>query len=123
MAKISAKNTKPEILIRRELHALGYRYRLHDARLPGKPDLVFAGRGKVIFVNGCFWHGHTCPKGQRLPKSNLEYWSAKRLRNQERDALQRQKLIELGWEYLDVWECQMKSGDAYLTEVQSFLDT
>lgn len=123
MASIRAKNTKPEIKIRRELHALGYRFRLHDRRLPGKPDLVFAGRGKVIFVNGCFWHAHSCPKGERLPKSNLEYWSSKRLRNQERDASQRRQLLELGWKYLDIWECDLRDGSPYLAKIRVFLDS
>ena len=85
MAKIKSKNTKPEMLLRKGLHASGFRYRLHDAKLPGKPDLVFPSRRKVIFVNGCFWHGHDCPVGARLPKSNTEFWIDKRERNQARD--------------------------------------
>lgn len=122
MSKIRSQDTKPEMRIRRQLHALGYRYRLHDRRLPGKPDLVFAGRGKVIFINGCFWHAHNCPRGERLPKSNLEYWSQKRRRNQERDSVQRSKLVELGWAYMDVWECEIRSQEDCLRDIRTFLD-
>ena len=111
MAKIRSKNTKPELLLRRALHALGYRYRVHDRALPGRPDLVFAGRRKVIFVNGCFWHGHSCPVGSRLPKTNTEFWADKRRRNQARDLSQRQQLTEMGWTYLDVWG--MRSGSKF----------
>ena len=121
MAKIRSKDTKPEIMLRRVLHRDGLRYRLHDRRLPGKPDLVFAGRRKVIFVNGCFWHGHDCPVGSRLPKSNTGFWADKRLRNQERDALQRKQLREQGWKYLDVWECELLANDDIIHRVKLFL--
>ena len=122
MAKIRSKDTKPEMLLRRMLHRDGIRYRLHDRRLPGKPDLVFAGRRKVIFVNGCFWHGHDCPVGSRLPKSNTEFWTEKRLRNQERDVRQRHQLIDQGWRYLDVWECEVLANADLLRHVRLFLD-
>ncbi|GAB3564503.1 very short patch repair endonuclease [Arthrobacter alkaliphilus] len=122
MSKIRSKDTKPELLLRQKLHALGYRYRLHDRRLPGRPDLVFAGRGKVIFVHGCFWHGHSCPVGSRLPKSNTEFWSAKRARNQERDALQLPLLADLGWEVLVVWECEVKTDPELIEKVKGFLN-
>ena len=122
MAKIRSKNTKPELLLRRALHALGYRYRIHDRVLPGKPDLVFAGRRKVIFVNGCFWHGHDCPVGRRLPKTNTEFWAEKRRRNQERDSAQRLRLTEMGWTYLDVWECEVIAGAGLVVDVREFLD-
>lgn len=121
MAKIRSKNTKPELQLRRALHADGYRYRIHDRTLPGRPDLVFAGRRKVIFVNGCFWHGHDCPVGSRLPKSNTEFWADKRRRNQERDAKQRLQLRELGWNYLDVWECEVLANPELLAQVEAFL--
>lgn len=104
------------------LHRDGLRYRLHDRRLPGKPDLVFAGRKKVIFVNGCFWHGHDCPVGSRLPKSNTEFWADKRLRNQERDAKQRIQLVEQGWGYLDVWECEVLADEELVRQVRLFLE-
>lgn len=120
MAKIKSKNTKPELQLRRELHALGFRYRLHGARLPGRPDLIFPGRRKVIFVHGCFWHGHSCPIGSRLPKTNTEFWRDKRSKNEQRDARQLEELQQLGWEPLVVWECQVKTGAA-LTAAQAFL--
>lgn len=116
MAKIRGKNTKPELVVRKLLHARGYRYRLHGsaggAKLPGKPDLVFAGRRKVIFVNGCFWHAHHCKVGQHAPKSNAEFWETKRSRTAARDAVQRTALQEAGWQVLTVWECELKkAGD------------
>lgn len=123
MAKIRSKDTKPELQLRRALHAAGYRYRLHDKALPGRPDLVFAGRRKVIFVNGCFWHGHDCPVGSRLPKSNTSFWADKRRRNQERDGSQRIQLAELGWSYLDVWECEVAANVHIVQDVRTFLDT
>lgn len=122
MAKIRSKDTKPEIMLRRMLHRDGLRYRLHDRRLPGKPDLVFAGRRKVIFVNGCFWHGHACPVGSRLPKSNTEFWANKRRRNQERDALQRIQLVDQGWSYIDVWECEVLADENLVRHVKEFLE-
>lgn len=122
MAKIAAKNTKPEVWLRSRLHGAGYRYTLHDRRLPGKPDLVFPRRKKVIFVNGCFWHGHDCSAGVRLPKSNTEFWVKKRQVNQRRDVLQRAHLAELGWAYLDVWECEMQTDGDLLLTVTRFLD-
>lgn len=122
MAKIRSKNTKPEMLLRHALHAFGYRYRLHGGALPGRPDLVFAGRRKVIFVNGCFWHGHDCPIGSRLPKSNTEFWAAKRQRNQERDLSQRSQLTAMGWSYIDVWECDIAGNANLIEDVREFLD-
>lgn len=121
MGKIRSKDTKPEMMLRQMLHREGFRYRLHDRRLPGKPDLVFAGRRKVVFVNGCFWHGHDCPVGSRLPKSNTEFWMNKRLRNQERDEAQRTQLSGLGWAYLDVWECQILADENLIANVKRFL--
>lgn len=122
MAKIRSKDTKPELKLRRALHAIGYRYRLHDRNLPGRPDLVFSGRRKVIFVNGCFWHGHDCPVGSRLPKTNTDFWAEKRRRNQERDALQRLQLRDMGWTYVDVWECEVAANAQIVQEVRAFLD-
>ncbi len=121
MAKIKSKNTKPELLLRKGLHALGFRYRLHDAKLPGKPDLVFPSRKKVVFVNGCFWHGHDCPVGARLPKTNTEFWIEKRERNQARDQRQIALLNVLGWECLVVWECAIKASPGVPTEVTKYL--
>ena len=125
MSRIRGKNTKPELLVRRLLHAKGYRYRLHGTarggKLPGNPDLVFASRRKVIFVNGCFWHFHDCRVGQHAPKSNAEFWETKRSRTKSRDAEQRQRLEELGWEVLTLWECRIKDLPALEAELESFL--
>ncbi|WP_115788579.1 very short patch repair endonuclease [Arthrobacter silvisoli] len=126
MSRIRGKNTKPELLVRRLLHAKGYRYRLHGmaagGRLPGSPDLVFAGRHKVIFVNGCFWHFHDCPAGLHAPAANAEFWEAKRRRTRERDTLQRERLAAAGWEVLTVWECGMKDRSALEAQLTGFLD-
>lgn len=123
MAKIRSKNTKPEMCLRRGLHALGFRYRLHDAKLPGKPDLVFPARKKIIFVNGCFWHGHECAVGVRLPKTNSDFWREKRERNHARDMRQQTALREMGWESLVVWECRIKRVDGVPKEVLAYLET
>lgn len=122
MSKIRSKNTKPELILRRILHADGYRYRLHDKKLPGSPDLVFASRQKAIFVHGCFWHGHVCPVGSRLPKSNTEFWADKRARNQVRDAAQMEQLTSLGWGVLVLWECETIDTQGMLARAKSFLD-
>jgi DNA mismatch endonuclease, patch repair protein len=121
MAKIHSKNTKPELRLRRQLHAAGYRYRLHDRRLPGRPDLVFASRRKVVFVHGCFWHGHSCSIGSRLPKSNTQFWADKRHRNQERDKEQQAKLQAMGWKSLVVWECEINADPRIVEKVMEFL--
>lgn len=122
MAKIRSKDTKPEMLLRRFLHGAGYRYRLHDRRLPGRPDLVFPSRSKAILVNGCFWHGHDCPVGSRLPKTNTEFWEAKRRRNQERDQQNLRELEARGWAVLIVWECEIDTRAGSLEKVIQFLD-
>ena len=106
MSRVGSKDTKPELLIRKGLHALGFRYRLHVKDLPGRPDLVFRRYGCVIFVNGCFWHGHACPRC-RMPSSNTEYWNRKIARNKERDALNRRLLLDAGWRVLTIWECAL----------------
>ncbi|WP_284977549.1 very short patch repair endonuclease [Arthrobacter sp. fls2-241-R2A-200] len=126
MSKIRGKDTKPELLVRALLHAKGYRYRLHgqygQTRLPGRPDLVFAGRHKVIFVNGCFWHFHDCKAGQHAPAANAEFWAAKRTRTRERDAQKRHELEAAGWEVLTVWECELKDRSALEDRMRAFLD-
>ncbi|MFE4198370.1 very short patch repair endonuclease [Paenarthrobacter sp. NPDC056912] len=126
MSKIRGKNTKPEMLVRRLLHAKGYRYRLHGqwggTKLPGHPDLVFAGRHKVIFVNGCFWHSHDCPAGRHAPAANAEFWAAKRARTRERDARQREQLRTSGWTVLTVWECELKDRLQLEGRLTTFLE-
>lgn len=108
MSRIRSKDTQPELAVRRLVHSLGYRYVLHDKRLPGKPDLVFPARGKVIFVHGCFWHGHHCPKASR-PKSNAHYWAAKIAGNKARDRRHRRTQRVRGWRVLVVFECSAQA--------------
>ncbi|MEW2913212.1 DNA mismatch endonuclease Vsr [Leisingera sp. JC11] len=122
MAKIRAKNTKPEMLVRRMVHGMGYRYRLHRKDLPGKPDLVFGPRRKVIFVHGCFWHLHDCRDG-RIPASRRDYWEPKLQRNAERDAEQLAALQAAGWQVLTVWECETKDLGALQSRLAEFLET
>ncbi|MBS0240148.1 MAG: DNA mismatch endonuclease Vsr [Proteobacteria bacterium] len=110
MRRIKSKGMKPEMVVRRTVHALGYRYRLHRKDLPGKPDLVFGPRRKVIFVHGCFWHGHDCKEGNRRPKSNIDYWHAKISNNHLRDFAQQQLLQGMGWSVLVIWECESEPG-------------
>jgi DNA mismatch endonuclease (patch repair protein) len=120
MRAVGRKNTRPEIIVRRLAHSMGYRFRLHRRDLPGKPDIVFPGRRKVIFVHGCFWHGHDCPRGAR-PQSNIEFWHAKLARNVDRDRLQKQALRALGWEPLVVWECETKDREGLANALRGFL--
>ena len=108
MRAVKCKDTAPEMVVRRLVHSLGYRYRLHRRDLPGKPDLVFGPRRKVIFVHGCFWHGHTCKRGNRQPKTNADYWRKKIQVNKERDKSTLEELRARGWEILVVWECETK---------------
>jgi DNA mismatch endonuclease (patch repair protein) len=124
MGLIRGKDTKPEMTVRRLVHGLGYRYRLHGASVSGKPDIVFAGRKKVIFVHGCFWHRHpdsTC-KLARTPKSRLEFWGPKLERNRLRDEYVGKELTEQGWQSLTIWECQLVDMLAVSERVRSFLD-
>lgn len=107
MSQIRARDTQPEMLLRRHLHAAGLRYRIHDRRLAGTPDLVFAGRKAVIFVHGCFWHGHGCPKSV-TPATNTAFWVEKITRNRQRDAAADRMLIAAGWRVLTVWECALR---------------
>ncbi|MBB3915576.1 very short patch repair endonuclease [Rhizobium fabae] len=107
MAGIRGKDTKPEIAIRKALFALGWRYRIHDRRLPGKPDMVFPKRKAVIFIEGCFWHGHDCHLF-KMPSSRPDFWHTKIDSNRQRDVRVRIELQKLGWRYLTVWECALK---------------
>lgn len=109
MAAVKGKDTTPEWIVRRLCHALGFRYRLHRTDLPGKPDLVFVSRRKVIFVHGCFWHGHGCARGARVPKNNQAYWVAKIERNRARDRRHQQALKDQGWQALTIWECELRA--------------
>lgn len=120
MRAVGSKNTGIELRLRRALHALGYRYRLHVKRLPGSPDLVFPSRRKIVFVHGCFWHGHGCRLG-RLPKSNVDFWSQKVVRNQARDASAIHLLEQSGWSVLVVWQCEFRDFDSLVERVVAFL--
>jgi DNA mismatch endonuclease (patch repair protein) len=121
MSRVKAKDTRPEMLVRRLVHGAGYRYRLHGAKLPGKPDLVFSSRRKVIFVHGCFWHRHDDCALARMPKSNQGFWSIKLEKNKERDAIVYRGLHEMGWGVLVIWECELRDRDAVLWRIQRFL--
>jgi len=121
MAQVKSRNTSPELKVRRTAHALGYRFRLHRKDLPGSPDLVFPGRGAVIFVHGCFWHGHDCPRGSRLPRQNAPYWAAKIARNRARDAAAAAALEAGGWRVMTLWECELKDNHALKMRLRAFL--
>lgn len=122
MRAVKSRDTGPEMAVRRLVHSMGYRYRLHPKDLPGKPDLVFPSRKKAIFVHGCFWHGHTCRRGDRLPKTNAAYWTNKIARNRQRYERQRAELDRDGWRVLTVWECQTRARDELATRVRAFLE-
>ncbi len=109
MARVRSINTKPEILVRSLLHRMGFRFRLYRKDLPGRPDICLPKYATVIFVNGCFWHGHRCKHGSRRPISNATYWSAKIEGNKRRDATSIRALRTLGWRSMVLWECQLKS--------------
>lgn len=120
MKSVGTRDTGPELLVRRLLHRGGYRYRLHRKDLPGRPDIVFPGRRKAIFIHGCFWHGHECNKG-KLPKSRTEYWTTKIKANQDRDARVISRLEDDGWQTLTVWQCELKHLDATEGILREFL--
>lgn len=120
MSRIRGKNTAPELSIRRYLHARGYRYRLHARDLPGTPDIVFPSRRKVVFVNGCFWHGHGCRIG-KLPKSRQEFWVPKLERNRAKDARNIRELESKGWSVFTVWQCELRSVEKVGETLVSFL--
>jgi DNA mismatch endonuclease, patch repair protein len=142
MSRIRGRDTGPELAVRRLLHAAGYRYRLQGSiseaalraalkaapdvplrggKLPGRPDLVFSSRRKVVQVHGCFWHLHDCPVGRRAPSSNTEFWTAKREGNRARDARTEDQLHRLGWAVATVWECELRDPEAVLAQLQAFL--
>lgn len=120
MQAVKSENTGPELVVRRLLHGMGYRYRLHRRELPGKPDIVFLSRRKAIFVHGCFWHGHDCPKG-RLPKSRLDYWQMKLDKNRERDRTKAEELQKLGWSVLTIWQCETSDLEGLSIRLQDFV--
>jgi DNA mismatch endonuclease (patch repair protein) len=122
MQQVRSINTKPEMAVRKLLHRLGYRYRLHRSDLPGKPDLVFARKRKVIFVHGCFWHSHDCKAGRKRPRTNEEYWNNKLEKNRLRDQAHQTELQSTGWQVLNVWECEVKELDKLRSKLITFLE-
>lgn len=122
MAAIRSKNTKPELFVRRLAHAMGYRYRLHRADLPGKPDLVFPGKRKVIFVHGCFWHHHGCRRASQIPKTNQSFWGAKLARNCARDVEHLKALKADGWGCLVLWQCELARPKRVRLRIAKFLE-
>ena len=122
MRAVKSRDTRPEMRVRRLLHRMGYRYRLQRKDLPGKPDIVFGPRRRVIFVHGCFWHGHDCKRGARVPATNTAYWQAKIARNVDRHARQLDALITKGWAALTLWECELKDQDVLMDRLKKFLD-
>jgi DNA mismatch endonuclease, patch repair protein len=121
MSRVKGKDTTPERAVRSMLHAMGYRFRLHRKDLPGKPDIVFGPRKKIVFIHGCFWHGHNCPKG-RLPKSNGAFWRDKIEKNRARDKRNVRRLRALGWRVLTIWQCRLKDPLAVRRRIVDFLD-
>lgn len=122
MSRIRGKDSSPEMKLRRLVHGMGFRYRLHVRELPGKPDLVFPARRAVIFMHGCFWHRHDGCKLARLPKSRLDFWVEKLEANRRRDLCHRKQLLELGWSVLVVWECQLSDTANVSRIVREFLE-
>ena len=112
MRRVKGRDTEPEMIVRRALTRLGARYRLHRKDLPGSPDVAMPGRRLAIFVHGCFWHGHDCARGARVPKQNRDYWTAKVARNRARDAATGEALGVMGWRVETVWECELKDAAA-----------
>lgn len=123
MSRISGKDTKPEIVVRSLLHRMGYRFRLHKQSMPGRPDIILPKHKKVIFVHGCFWHGHKdCPRSKK-PSTNVEFWNKKIDGNIERDKKNIKSLENLGWETLILWTCEIKNQDVLKHKLISFMDT
>lgn len=121
MARVRSKDTQPETAVRKLAFALGYRYRIHVGELPGKPDLVFPGRKSVIFVHGCFWHGHGCRRAG-LPSSNVAFWKEKIAKNRKRDRRTKRQLSALGWKVLVLWQCETKNGERLRKKIIGFLE-
>ena len=121
MRRVKGKDTAPELKVRQALTALGARYRLHRKDLPGSPDIVLPGRRLALFVHGCFWHGHDCARGARVPKANRDYWLAKVGRNRARDIGARAALEAAGWRVEVIWECDLKDGGALTARLRNLL--
>ena len=122
MRAVKSKDTGPEMIVRRLAFSMGFRYRLHRKNLPGKPDLAFISQRKVIYVNGCFWHGHDCSRGARVPKQNNDYWVQKIFRNKTGDQLNLDALAAKGWRSIVIWECELKKLDDVRSRLAAFLE-
>lgn len=123
MSQVKGKDTRPEIIVRELVHRLGYRYRLHQKDLPGRPDLVFPSREKVIFVHGCFWHRHRCRKGRSMPATRKSFWQDKLNGNRARDQSNRRALRRQGWDVLVIWECQTQDIERLSAKLVNFLES
>ncbi|MES2895846.1 MAG: DNA mismatch endonuclease Vsr [Pseudomonadota bacterium] len=121
MRRVKGRNTTPELLVRKALTALGARYRLNRKDLPGSPDIVMPGRRLAIFVHGCFWHGHDCARGSRVPKANRDYWVGKVARNKARDVAAVEALSATGWRVETIWECDLKDAPALKARLAELL--
>lgn len=120
MARVRGKNTRPELVVRRLLHDMGYRYRIHRADLPGRPDIAFIGRKKVIFVQGCFWHQHGCGH-YKMPQTATDFWRKKLAANVDRDRRNLEALRQLGWQSLEVWECELHDRNLLCRRLAEFI--
>lgn len=123
MRAVKSRDTSAELIVRRALRAIAPGYRLHRADIPGKPDVAYIGRKLAIFVHGCFWHGHTCKRGARMPKTNADYWRAKIARNRARDERNARELAARGWRALIVWECELKDEAALAKRLAAALES
>jgi len=121
MSRIQGRDTKPELLVRRLLHAAGLRYRLHAKELPGKPDIVFRPARLVVFVHGCFWHMHRCRYGKPAPATNKDFWAEKRRGNRERDKRHRAELRAAGWRVIEIWECQTRDPEVLQSRIDEIV--
>lgn len=122
MTAIKSRHTKPELIVRSIVHRLGFRFRLHDAKLPGKPDIVLTRHKKIILVHGCFWHMHDCKRGNVTPKTNVDYWQTKRFRNVVRDKENLFAYKKKGWKTLIIWECEIKEPAKMEKRIKKFLN-
>jgi DNA mismatch endonuclease, patch repair protein len=122
MSRIRSRNTSPEKIVRSLIHRGGYRFTLHEKKLPGKPDIVLPRHRKIVLVHGCFWHMHSCKRGNVFPKTNEHYWTTKRQRNVERDHVNEEMYEKAGWKTLIVWECEIKDLETLSKKIFSFLN-
>ncbi len=122
MASVRTKDTRPELAVRKTVHRMGYRYRLHDKGLPGKPDIVLPGHRKIIFVHGCFWHQHIGCSASKRPATNIEFWNKKLDSNMKRDLKNQVHLKELGWQVCIIWECETKKKEKMILKLKEFLE-